>query len=146
MSPELIEFIRLAPLGFLIGAYGTLIGAGGGALLVPALLILMPEESPATVTSISLAVVFFNAYSGTVAYARMRRIDYLAGVLFAVASLPGAVLGSMLVREVPRALFDPAFGVLLLMIGIYLAVNPLGTRRSGERVEAIVDHHAAGDR
>src|SRR5262245_291949 len=117
MSPDLVEFGRLAPLGFLIGAYGTLIGAGGGALLVRALLILMPDESPATVTSISLAVVFFNAYAGTVAYARMRRIDYFAGVLFAIAGLPGAVLGTILVREVARVLFDPTFGVLLLAIG-----------------------------
>jgi hypothetical protein len=126
MSPDLMEFVRLAPLGFLIGAYGTLVGAGGGALLVPALLLLMPGESPATVTSISLAVVFFNAYSGTVAYARMRRIDYFAGVLFALAGLPGAVLGTVLVRELPRQLFDPLFGVLLLVLGVVLAVNPLG--------------------
>jgi uncharacterized protein len=49
-------------------AYGTLVGAGGGSLLVPILLVMLPLESPATITSISLAVVFFNAYAGTIAY------------------------------------------------------------------------------
>jgi uncharacterized membrane protein YfcA len=126
MTPELVEFARLAPLGFVIGAYGTLVGAGGGSLLVPALLILMPAESPATVTSISLAVVFFNAYSGTVAYMRMGRIDYFAAVLFTLAGVPGAIVGVLLVHDVPRGLFDPLFGVLLLGIGLMLAVNPLG--------------------
>lgn len=82
MSPEMAEFIKLAPLGFIVGAYGTLVGAGGGSVLAPALLILQPQESPATITAISLAVVFFNAYSGTVAYMRMGRIDYRAAVLF----------------------------------------------------------------
>ena len=51
----------------------TLVGAGGGSVLVPVLLLMMPNESPATLTGISLAVVFFNAYSGTVAYMRLER-------------------------------------------------------------------------
>lgn len=126
MSPELQEFIRLAPLGILVGAYGTLVGAGGGSLLVPILLVMLPHDSPATITSISLAVVFFNAYSGTIAYMRMGRIDYRAGVLFTLAGLPGAVLGTLLVHEMPRGLFDLLFGILLLGIGVYLVVRPLG--------------------
>lgn len=126
MTPELLQFARLAPLGFLVGAYGTLVGAGGGSVLVPILLILLPLESPATVTAISLAVVFFNAYSGTIAYVRMGRVDYRAGVLFTLAGLPGAVLGAFLVHEIPRSLFDPIFGMLLLVVGGMLVANPLG--------------------
>src|SRR5206468_1667808 len=71
MSPELVEFFRLAPLGLVVGAFGTLVGAGGGAVMVPALLVLLPHQTAANVTAISLATVFFNAYSGTVAYMRM---------------------------------------------------------------------------
>lgn len=127
MPPELIEFLRLAPIGFLVGAYGTLVGAGGGSVLVPALLFLLPDRNPACITSISLAVVFFNAYSGTVAYMRMGRIDYRAGIMFTLASLPGAVLGVLLVHELPRVWFDPLFGMLLLSIGGILVVNPLGS-------------------
>jgi len=132
ISPELMEFVRLAPLGFLIGLYGTLVGAGGGSVLIPVLLLMLPDESPATITSISLAVVFFNAYSGTVAYMRMKRIDYFAGSLFTLASLPGAVLGATLVHYVPRALFDPVFGGLLVAIGGLLVAKPLGATTGGE--------------
>jgi uncharacterized membrane protein YfcA len=127
VSSELHEFFRLAPLGILVGAYGTLVGAGGGSVLVPILLILLPNETPSTVTAISLAVVFFNAYSGTIAYMRMGRIDYRCGVLFTLAGLPGAVLGTLLVQEVPRRLFDPTFGLLLLVMGAFLVAKPLGT-------------------
>ena len=126
MQPDLIEFFRLAPLGFAIGAYGTLVGAGGGSVLVPVLLLMMPNESPAALTSISLAVVFFNAYSGTIAYVRMRRINYYAGTLFTLAGIPGAILGVMLVHKLPRAVFDPLFGILLLGIGLWLVRDPLG--------------------
>ena len=127
MSPELVEFFRLAPLGLVVGAFGTLVGAGGGAVMVPVLLVLLPHQTAANVTAISLATVFFNAYSGTVAYMRMGRVDYRLGVLFTTASLPGAVLGVVLVRQMPRNVFDPIFGILLLGIGVFLLANPLGT-------------------
>jgi uncharacterized membrane protein YfcA len=86
----------------------------------------MPLESPATITSVSLAVVFFNAYSGTIAYMRMGRIDYRVATLFTLCSLPGAVLGVLLVHDAPRSVFDVAFGALLLLLGMYLTWNPLG--------------------
>jgi uncharacterized membrane protein YfcA len=133
VSPELQEFFRLAPLGIFVGMYGTLVGAGGGSVLVPILLILLPQETPATITAISLAVVFFNAYSGTIAYMRMGRIDYRAGVLFTVAGLPGAVLGTLLVQEIPRTLFDPLFGTLLLVMGGFLVAKPLGSESEAGR-------------
>jgi uncharacterized membrane protein YfcA len=129
MTPEAVEnfsnFIRLVPLGFLVGGYGTLIGAGGGFVLVPLLLLMIPGESAATVTSMSLAVVFFNAYSGTLAYARMGRIDYFSGLLFALAGIPGTILGTIAVSYIPRQPFDITFGVLLLAIGLFLAIRPL---------------------
>jgi len=76
----MIQHLWLVPLGILIGTFGTLIGAGGGFLLAPVLLLAYPDESPEIITSISLAVVFLNALSGSVAYARMRRIDYRSGL------------------------------------------------------------------
>ena len=126
MSPELSEFLRLGPLGLVIGAFGTLVGAGGGAVMVPVLLVLLPNETPANVTAISLAAVFFNAYSGTVSYMRMGRVDYRLGTLFTLASLPGVVFGVFLVHQIPRNVFDPLFGALLLGIGLFLMRHPVG--------------------
>jgi hypothetical protein len=48
-------------------------------------------------------------------------------VLFTLAGLPGAILGALLVHEITRSLFDPIFGVVLLVIGGLLVANPLGT-------------------
>ncbi len=63
-----LSFLELAALGLGVGLFGTLIGAGGGFVLTPVLLLLYPTESPETITGISLAVVFFNATSGSLAY------------------------------------------------------------------------------
>jgi uncharacterized membrane protein YfcA len=115
----------------LVGAFGTLIGAGGGFILAPVLLLVFPSESPVVIASISLAVVFLNAMSGSVAYARMGRIHYRSGMFLAAASLPGAVLGAFLVSAIPRSVFAPSLGVLLAGIAIYL-LRCSGSQQTGK--------------
>jgi len=110
--PSILTYALLALLGFGVGIFGTLVGAGGGFILTPVLLLLYPDDSAATVTSISL-LVFFNALSGSIAYARMRRIDYLSGIQFAAAALPGAVGGAFAVRFVPIRVFDAIMACVL---------------------------------
>ncbi len=117
------DFLWLVPLGFLVGTFGTLIGAGGGFILVPVLLLLYPDKSPETITTISLAVVFFNSLSGSFAYAKMKKIDYKSGIIFALATLPGSILGSLTTSLIPRNTFDMLFGILLLAGSIYLFIN-----------------------
>ena len=108
----------------LVGAFGTIIGAGGGFLLLPLLLFSYPHERPSVLTGISLAVVFVNALSGSVAYARMRRIDWRAGVLFALAGIPGAVLGAAITNRLDRRVFDPLLGIVLLLGAAVVFARP----------------------
>lgn len=132
----MITFLWFIPLGVALGAFGTLIGAGGGFLLVPILLLLYPHESPQLITSVSLAVVFFNAASGSLAYARMGRIDYRAALVFAAAATPGAVLGALSTAAIPRQLFDGLMGAALVVAGVYLFLSAAAVRRA---------HAAGGD-
>jgi len=115
-----IEYLWLLPLGVLIGAFGTLIGAGGGFILMPILLLVYPNEKTQLITAISLAVVFFNALSGSFAYARMKRIDYKSGIIFSIATIPGAILGALTTAYVPRRAFDLIFGVLMTIAAVFL--------------------------
>lgn len=112
--------VLLALAGFIIGTFGTLIGAGGGFILVPLLLIFYPELTPEVVTAISIAVVSVNAISGTLAYAKSGRIDYKAGITFALYTIPGSVLGVLVVQYIPQKLFNIIFGVLLIILSVYL--------------------------
>jgi uncharacterized membrane protein YfcA len=130
---EVVTALGLIALGFGTGAYGTLIGAGGGFVLVPILLLLYPQAGPHLITSISLAVVFFNAVSGSEAYAMMGRIDYRTGLLFAIATIPGAVLGALTTGLLPRRLFDIAFGVLLVAAATYLVWRSARPDQSTQR-------------
>jgi uncharacterized membrane protein YfcA len=117
---EWLVWPGLVLLGVGVGAYGTLIGAGGGFLLVPALIVLYPEWEPEVLTSVSLAVVLMTAVSASSAYTRQRRVDYKAGVLFACATVPGAIISALAVQRIHSSAFEVAFAVLLLVVAVWL--------------------------
>lgn len=124
--------VLLGLLGLGVGAFGTVVGAGGGFILTPILLLLYPHDSPRTLTAISLAVVFFNAASGSVAYARQRRIDYRSGLVFGAATIPGAVGGALAVGITPRRVFELVTAVVLLLLAAWLLLG--GGEANGARL------------
>ncbi len=118
------NYLLLAIFGLLVGLFGTLIGAGGGFILTPALLLIYPSDNPETITSIALAVTFANALSGSIAYGRMKRINYRYGLMFAAASIPGAILGALTTQYVPRRTFDLILAVILMAGAIFIFFRP----------------------
>jgi uncharacterized membrane protein YfcA len=114
----------LAGLGLLVGAYGSLIGVGGALVLVPALLFLYPDADPLAITAISLAVVLVNALGATVAYTRQKRIDYRNGVVFAMGTIPGVILGILTLQLVSRQAFGLIFGLVMVAIAVFLSFRP----------------------
>ncbi len=119
---EMILILLL--IGFLVGILGTIIGAGGGFILVPILLIIFPDKTPEEITGISLAVVFFNSISGTLAYHKMKRIDYKSGLIFAISTVPGAILGTMTIAMISKNIFGLIFGIILIILAAYLFLKP----------------------
>jgi uncharacterized protein len=117
------EHFLLPIIGFAIGTIGTMVGAGGGFMLVPALLLLYPTMDPETITGISLVIVFCNAFSGSLAYAYQRSIDYRSALLFSLAAAPGSIIGALVTSSVPRQSFNFLFGIALVGISIYLAFS-----------------------
>jgi uncharacterized membrane protein YfcA len=113
----------LLVIGFVVGAFGTIIGSGGGFLLVPTLLLLDAHISPDVAAGTSLAVVFFNATSGSIAYSRMGRVNFQAGTIFAMAAIPGAIIGAYTTAHIPRHVFDAIFGFLLIAASAYLVTT-----------------------
>jgi uncharacterized membrane protein YfcA len=137
LSPAIALLLCL--LGFGVGVFGTIVGAGGGFILTPVLLLVYPGSTPALITAISLVVVFFNASSGTVAYGRQRRVDYRSGVVFAACTLPGSVAGVLVADKVSRPGFDVLMGAALAGLAVWLLRGGLqsaegGSQRGSERV------------
>lgn len=117
------SFVLLALLGLGVGAIGTLIGAGGGFILVPILILLYPTMGPDEITAISLAIVAANALTGSMAYMRSKRVDFKAGLIFAAATIPGSILGVFATKYFDRSQFDLAFGFVLIALAVFLFVK-----------------------
>ena len=133
----------LVLLGIGVGAFGTFVGSGGGFILTPVLLLLYPHDRAATITAISLAAVFFNAASGSSAYARQRRIDYRSGFSFALAALPGSIAGALVVGAVSRSLFDLLMATILLALAAWVL---LGERFTVHNPSGRLSHRELTDR
>ncbi len=131
---SLLTSIEFLSFGFMVGAYGTMVGAGGGFLIVPALL-LVYHATPQQAAGTSITVVFLNALSGSTSYARQKRVDYRAGMWFSVATLPGAVIGAYLTRYFSGRFFDIVFGLMLLGIAAMLIIRPTVQEEIAEMVK-----------
>jgi uncharacterized membrane protein YfcA len=117
-----------------VGALSGLVGVGGGFLIVPAL-VLLAGVPMASAVGTSLAVISLNAFTG---FARYQ--DVLAGqsleldwpVLLAVAGvgIVGSYAGNRLGRRLPQATLRRVFGVFLVLMGIFIAVD-VGPRLLG---------------
>jgi len=105
--------------GVLIGVVGTLIGAGGGFIHVPVLIIFY-GFSPQHAIGTSMAVVMLNAISGTFAYIAQKRIDYEMGIKYAFAASPGVLVGALLSQFFTVSSFSIIFSLLLMILSYYL--------------------------
>lgn len=117
------SLIVLILIGFVIGMLGTLVGAGGGFILMPILLLAFPELPADVATAISMSVVATNAISGSIAYAKSKRIDYKAGIIFALFTIPGSIAGVFATQYIPMHIFNIIFGILLITVASYLFIT-----------------------
>jgi uncharacterized membrane protein YfcA len=108
--------------GLLSGAFGV----GGGVIMVPLLLWLAHlDERQASATSLS--AVFPASVVGSIGYLLHGQVDLLAAAALAVGGIPGALLGTWLVRRIPVSLLRWLFIahhvdwlsiVLLVLVGV----------------------------
>jgi len=119
----LVTALALLALGLVASSYGVLIGSGGGFIVSPMLLLLFQMEHNVAVGT-SLVVVFLASLSGSISFLRLRRIDLRSGLLFAMAAIPGVILGVVGVSAVTGNTFKVAFGVVLGLMGLAVLVRP----------------------
>ena len=119
----MLENLILILIGLLVSVYGTLIGAGGGFLVVPILLLFF-GFAPQLAVGTSLVFVLFNGLSGGVAYGLKKRINYKLGIPFALLTIPGAIIGAIVTTLFTTETFKTVFAVLLLLSAGAVIIRP----------------------
>lgn len=126
-----MDWLWLALLGFGTGAYGILVGAGGGFILGPALLIFFDLE-PQVVAGTALAAVAINSLTAASTYRRMGFVDTRSGLLFATAAIPGSIIAPFVLSSVDGNTFRLLFGLLLIGLAVLMVFRPDVSERADE--------------
>ena len=114
MQMEVAGFLAL---GILVGLLGALLGIGGGMVIVP-LLVFAWDYEPQLAIGTSVLVVLMNAVSGTWGYIRQKKVCVDAALKFAVATVPGAFLGSYAAEYLQGRLFYLVFGAFFVLAAV----------------------------
>ena len=111
-----LEVALLLIVGLIAGTLGSLVGLGGGIVIVPTLLFLgsgtslLSEISPQVATGTSLLVIIFTGLSSTIAYYKQKKVDYKSGLFFFIGSGPGGILGAWVNKHLDVNSFSIWFG------------------------------------
>lgn len=120
-----MEIITYALLGIFTGIVGALLGLGGGVIIVP-YLVFVAQFEPKLAIGTSMLVVLMNSVSGAYGYIKSKLACTDAAIKFALATVPGAIMGSYIARYLQGKIFYGVFGVFFLALAINMYIKSNG--------------------
>ncbi|MHB8246531.1 MAG: sulfite exporter TauE/SafE family protein [Acidimicrobiales bacterium] len=115
MTP--IDFVLILFLiSLLAGALGSLVGLGGGVVVVPVLTLIFHVDIRMAIGASLVSVIATSSGAGA-AYVRERMTNLRAGMFLEIATTTGAVTGAYLAAFLPARFLFALFGVILAYSG-----------------------------
>jgi uncharacterized membrane protein YfcA len=117
----MLIFGLLIILGIVSAAFGSLLGLGGGIIIIPALIYLSPilwGETILTSTAVgtSMIILTFTALSSSLTYIKAKKVDFKSAWLFFAFSGPAALAGALCTHLFNHDTLQLAFGLFMLLI------------------------------
>ena len=113
--------------GLMVGFSTGLVGAGGGFLFVPALVLLGRFPMRAAVGTSTL-ITACNSFSGLAGQLSHTSIKWNLALSITGVAIGGAVLGSRLVDKVPAKSLKRAFGYFVLVMALFILTKELSAQ------------------
>jgi uncharacterized membrane protein YfcA len=104
---------RLAVIAITAGAFSGLFGVGGGAIVVP-LLVLWLGYGERVATGTSLAAICIIAVAAATAHGLLGNVDLAKGVLIGLPAVGGVLAGTALQQRIPTRAIAALFALLLI--------------------------------
>jgi uncharacterized protein len=114
--------------GVVVGGITGLVGAGGGFLIIPALVLLagLPMKQAIGTSLLIITLKSLLGFLGDVGTGSS--IDYSFMLLFSGIAMVGILAGSYLTRFISNEKLKPAFGWFVLVMGVYIMVKEVVLR------------------
>jgi hypothetical protein len=110
--------------GIVVGVVTGLVGAGGGFLVVPALVLLGGLSMPAAVGT-SLVVIAMKSFAGLAGHLQHVSIDWRITLAVTAAAVIGSVIGGNFVGRIPPAKLRRGFGVFIIAMAALVLAKEL---------------------
>ncbi len=106
--------------GTVVGVITGIVGAGGGFLIIPALVLLakLPMKQAVGTSLVIIAAKSLIGFTGDLK--GDTPIDWPFLLLFSAVAVAGIIMGSYLSKRIPNEKLKPAFGWFVLVMGIYI--------------------------
>ncbi len=118
------RYLPLALQGSVVGVVTGIVGAGGGFLIVPALVILAKTPMKLAIGT-SLLIISANSLIGFLGDVANRSIDWWFLSLFGLLSLAGIFIGSWLSTKIDGRRLKKGFGWFVLLMGLFILTKEL---------------------
>ncbi len=111
--------------GAIVGVVTGLVGAGGGFLIIPALVLLakLPMKQAVGTSLMIIAAKSLIGFVGDMSGDEVIDWNFLA--VFSSIAVVGILLGSWLSKRIPGEKLKPAFGWFVLVMGTYIIIKEL---------------------
>lgn len=111
--------------GFIVGILTGLVGAGGGFLIIPALVLLakLPMKMAVGTSLLIIAAKSLIGFSGDLGI--QRNIDWILLSMISILAVSGIFAGSYLSKFVSAQRLKPAFGWFVMIMGVYIISKEL---------------------
>lgn len=117
---HVVALVPLLSTGLAVGLLTGLLGAGGGFVIVPSLVLLAGIDMKKAIGT-SLLIITVNSFIGFLADQEVHLSDHAALLLWFVAlAIIGIVFGSYLAKRIDGARLRPAFGWFVLAMGVFI--------------------------
>jgi hypothetical protein len=116
--------LPLIILGLLIGCITGLLGAGGGFLIIPTLVLFLKIPMKKAVGT-SLLLIALNSLFGFLFSLKQFHFDWTLLLGFTGLAIIGIFIGSRLAAKIPGNTLKRGFGLFILIMGIYIIVKEL---------------------
>ncbi|MEA2129951.1 MAG: uncharacterized protein QOJ85_2842 [Solirubrobacteraceae bacterium] len=111
--------LTLAAIGTLAGLFSGLFGVGGGAVIVP-LLVLWVGLDERTATGTSLAAIVVIAAAATAVHGAYGNVHLGEGLLVGVPAVAGVLIGTELQQRIPSKAISLVFSAMLVAVAVDL--------------------------
>ncbi|BAO31402.1 TSUP family transporter [Sulfuritalea hydrogenivorans] len=128
-----VDLIMLLAAALFAGFVDAVAG-GGGLIQVPALLVALPAESPATVFGTNKLASIFGTGNAALRYARRIALPWGIALPAAIAAFVFSFAGAAAVAWLPKDVVRPLVLALLVVVMIYTVVKPNFGAVAGERL------------